>query len=65
MKQFILYVIITLIPLFASGCFSDSGFDKRATIMPDRVGISVGQQRYKTEDAAWRGITFNLQWDLK
>lgn len=50
--------------LLFSGC-SGTGFDKRATLMPDRVGVSVGQQRYKTEDAAWRGVTLNFQWDLK
>lgn len=65
MKQLILSIVLIIILLSVSGCFSDTGFDKRATLMPDRVGISVGQQRYKTDDAAWRGITFNMQWDLK
>ena len=52
------------VALFATGC-SGTGFNKKTTLMPDRFGISIGQQRYKTEDAAWRGINISAQWDLK
>ena len=47
------------------GCFSDTGFDKRATLMPDRIGISIGRQRYQSEPDAWHGVSINAQWDLK
>lgn len=47
------------------GCFSDTGFEKRATLVPDRVGISYGEERFKGEDAAWKGFTISAQWDLK
>ena len=68
-KAFITAVIVTAITsviliVCLSGC-SGTGFDKRATLMPDRIGISIGQQRFKRDDAAWRGVTFNMQWDLK
>ena len=47
-----------------TGC-SGAGFDKRATLMPDRVGISLGQARYREEDSAYRMFGVSAQWDLK
>lgn len=62
MKKWI--VIGAIILLSISGC-SGTGFDKRTTLMPDRIGISVSQQEYQSEPRAWQGITFSAQWDLK
>lgn len=59
------FIVSTLIGfLLVSGC-SGTGFDKRATLMPDSIGISIDQQHYRGDNAAWRGIGFNMQWDLK
>lgn len=57
-------ILILICILLFSGCISDTGFDKRATLMPDSIGVSIGQQHFEKEDAPW-GITFNMQWDLK
>lgn len=63
MKKWI--TITTLIVLLSlSGC-SGTGFDKRATLMPDRIGISIDQRRFQQEEDVWTGITLNAQWDLK
>lgn len=60
----IVFLVSALIGfLLVSGCES-SGFDKRATLMPDRIGISISRQRYR-DGPADGGITFNMQWDLK
>lgn len=65
LTKIIVFIVSVLLGfLLFSGC-SDAGFDKRTTLMPDRVGISLSQQRFKSEDAAWRGISFNAQWNLK
>jgi len=56
---FILTIIVCL-----QGCES-TGFEKKATLVPDSVGISFSQARYREEDAAYRGFTINAQWNLK
>ena len=60
--SFLVFLLLGL--LLLGGCYG-TGLSKKATWMPDRVGISIGQQRFKSEDSAWRGITINAQWDLK
>ena len=65
MKFLLFLVFLLLISLLLGGCFSGTGFEKKATLMPDRIGISFGQQQYKSEDAAWRGFNISAQWDLK
>jgi len=59
-----LCLIVFTLSLFITGC-SGSGFDKRATLMPDKVGISLGQARYREEDSAYRMFGVSAQWDLK
>jgi len=68
-KAFMIAVIITtILSVFAVVCLSGcagTGFEKRATLMPDSVGVTFGQSRYREEDAAYRGFMINLNWDLK
>lgn len=64
-KAFIISAIVSIILIAClSGC-SGTGFNKEATLMPDRIGVGFSQARYREEDAAYRGFTVNLQWDLK
>lgn len=56
--------LCVLLLLFVAGC-SGLGFDKQATLMPDRIGVSVGEQKLLPYDVAWRGVIVNFQWDLK
>lgn len=68
-REFIVLVIVTVLILVTilislSGC-SGTGFDKKTTLIPDSVGISFAQARYREEDAAYRGFTINAQWNLK
>lgn len=60
----ILFLVLLLLSLLLGGC-SGPGFGKKATLIPDRIGVSFGQQRYESENSAWRGFTINAQWDLK
>lgn len=70
MKRLLIIVIIILwaiaIPFILSliGC-SSTGFEKGATLMPDRIGISFGQQKFQEHGGYCPGVTFNAQWDLK
>ena len=72
-REFIVLIIVTALILVTimislSGC-SDIGFEKKATLVPDSVGISFGQ--YGNENCpdawptGWSGITINAQWNLK
>lgn len=68
-KEYIVLTVITILILITiiisiSGCES-TGFEKRATLVPDSVGVSFSQARYREEDAAYRGFTINAQWNLK
>ena len=61
---------VALLVLFLALCFTclgcaGTGFDKQATLMPDRIGVGFSQARYREEDAAYRGFTINAQWNLK
>ena len=61
---------VVLLILFLVLCFTclgceSTGFDKRTTLVPDSIGISLSQARYREEDAAYRGFTINAQWNLK
>jgi len=66
-------IVITILILFTivislSGC-AGTGFEKKATLVPDSVGVSFGQ--YGNENCpdawptGWSGITINSQWNLK
>lgn len=72
-REFIVLVIVTVLILVTilislSGC-AGTGFEKKATLIPDSVGISFGQ--YSNENCpdawptGWSGITINAQWNLK
>jgi len=50
--------------LLFSGC-DGTGFEKKTTLVPDRVGISYSEERYRGVNAAWKGFTINAEWDLK
>lgn len=45
--------------LFTAGC-SGAGFGKKATLMPDSLGISLMQERFRGDNAAWRGVSINM-----
>jgi hypothetical protein len=57
------WILISCVCLL-QGC-SGTGFDKQTTLMPDRIGVSIGQERYKSDDVARRGFTISAGWDLK
>jgi len=50
--------------LFAVGC-SGTGFEKKTTLVPNSVGISLMQERFQGDDEAWRGITITGTWVFK
>lgn len=63
--KIIVFLVLALLGfLLFSGC-SGTGFDKRATLVPDRIGLSYGEERYRGEEGAWRGITISAGWNLK
>ncbi len=66
-QQVISWVVIGIIVLgilfFVFGCES-SGFDKRATLMPDSITVTYGQQRFREEAAAYRGFTIGATWNF-
>ena len=51
-------VLITciLFTLCISGC--------NGLLIPDSLTVTAGQARYREEDAAYRGFTVGLQWNL-
>lgn len=63
MKRFCI-LLVSFMCLFLVGC-SGAGFEKRATLMPDRIGVSIGEQKLLPYDMAWRGVIVNFQWDFK
>lgn len=63
-RQVILGMIILAILLSASGCISGTGFEKKTTLMPDSVGISIGQQHYDSGYAPW-AVSVGAQWNLE
>ncbi len=60
----IMYVLLCIIIGITTGC-AGTGFEKQATLMPDKIGVTFGQSRYREEDAAYRGFMIHLNWDLK
>lgn len=63
-KRLGIYLLLSCICLL-QGCFSGTGFEKRATLVPDSVGLSYGQERFQGDDEAWRGFSINATWNLK
>jgi len=55
--------LITSCICLCQGC-SGTGFEKRTTLVPDSVGISIGEQRYDSSPAWW-GVSVNAQWNLE
>lgn len=68
-KAFAISAIVTaIISIILIACLTGcvgTGFEKQTTLIPDSVGISFSQARYREEDAAYRGFTINAQWNLK
>lgn len=56
--------LVLIFSLFVAGC-SGTGFEKRATLMPNSVGISLMQERFQGDDEAWKGITITGTWVFK
>lgn len=63
-RQLLLVLLLVAILLPISGCFSGTGFEKKTTLMPDNVGISIGQQHYSSDASKW-GFTVNAGWNLE
>ena len=55
---------LLFICLFLQGC-SGTGFDKRATLMPDSMSISVGEQKLLPFDGRWSGVIGSLTWNFE
>ncbi len=58
-------LLAIIIGTCCSGCISGTGLEKQCTLIPDSVGITWGQSRYREEDAAYRGFMINATWVLK
>ena len=68
-KAFIISAITTaiisaILVVCLTGC-TNVGFEKRATLMSDRVGIAAGACQYQAGDRYCLGFTVSAQWDLK
>jgi hypothetical protein len=59
MNKFLIFAILSLILL--EGC-AGTGFDKRATLVPDSVTFGYIQEKYKRDPHAWDGFTFSATW---
>ena len=53
-----------LLLLFIVGC-SGTGFNKQATLMPDSMSISVGEQKLLPFDVRWSGVIVSLTWNFE
>jgi len=61
----IVWIIIILgFLLIVSSC-SGTGFNKRATLMPDSVSVNFMQEQYKHDSSAWRGVGVSATWNFK
>ena len=58
------YIIIYMMLFIITGC-SGIGLEKQCTLVPDSVGITWGQQRFREEAAAYRGFMVHATWNLK
>lgn len=63
MKSIIVILITICILLVITGCES-TGFNKRTTLVPDRIGIQIGYPLQDSAKGVYNGIYFNAQWDL-
>lgn len=57
-------ILLLLVVLTTCGC-SGTGFDKRATLVPDSVTIGYQQEDYAGDHNAWKGATFEATWEFK
>ena len=64
MRTIIKSLILTFILVSIGGC-SGTGFDKRATLMPDSIAINLMQEQYKHDSSAWRGAGITATWEFK
>ena len=58
------YYIFLLLLLVVGGC-SGLGLEKRATLMPDSISLSIGEQSLLPYDIRWRGVLINLTWNFE
>lgn len=63
MRKLLLCVVV-LIVCVVGGC-SGTGFDKRATFVPDSVTIGWAQETYRGDPDAWEGFTASATWEFK
>lgn len=57
-------VLLFVFSLFVVGC-SGTGFERKATLMPNSVGISYMQERFQGDDDAWKGVSITGTWEFK
>jgi len=57
-------VLLFALLVTLAGC-AGTGFEKKATLMPDSLELSLMQERYHGDDDAWRGGTISLTWEFK
>ena len=54
-------LIVVVILLFVVGC-SETGFEKRTTVMPGSMTIGYMQEKYRSDHHAWDGISISATW---
>jgi len=62
MKWLWVYMILLLAAL--EGC-AGTGFEKRATLVPDSISVTYLQERFRGDNAAWRGGSISATWNFK
>ena len=60
----VLLLCAIFLVLLLQGC-SGTGFEKKATVMPNSVSISYLQERFHDDSAAWRGGSISATWEFK
>jgi hypothetical protein len=59
------FILAVTIGLSCGGCIGGTGLEKQCTLVPDSVGVTWGQQRFREESAAYRGFMVHATWNLK
>ena len=55
---------VCVLLFFVAGC-AGTGFEKRATLVPDSISIGYMQEQYKHDSNAWNGISISGTWEFK
>ena len=61
---FYLFLILLFIAALCCGC-AGSGLDKKTTLVPDSVTLSLMQEKFKHDTSAWRGASVSATWEFK